>query len=175
MKKIIAALVLMVMPSLMFAQSGVFDKYEDNDVVTSVVVNKKMFELMGNVKMDAKDKEAQQYLNLVKKLDNLKVFTTNDAKTMTEMRGTVSSYLKKFPLDELMKINEGGRTIKIYVRSGATSSQVRELLMFMDGGKEETVIMSLTGNFDLNEVSVLTDKMNLPGGNELKKASAKKQ
>lgn len=174
MKTIIATLLLLVMPSLFFAQSSVFDKYEDNDVVTSVIVNKKMFELMGNVKMDTKDKEAQQYLNLIKKLDNLRVFTTKDTKMIAEMRGTVNGYLKKYPLDELMKINKAGRNIKIYVKQGATSSQVKELLMFMEGGSEETVIMSLTGNFDLNEVSVLTDKMSLPGGEELKKASNKK-
>jgi hypothetical protein len=61
------------------------------------------------------------------------------------------------------------------VKSGATASQVRELLMFMDGGKQETVIMTLTGNFDLSQISILTDKMSLPGGNELKKASKSKK
>lgn len=90
------------------------------------------------------------------------------------MKSTVDAYLKSNPLEELMRINDSGRTIKIYVKSGATSSQVRELLMFMDGaGKGETVLMSLTGNFDLSEISLLTDKMNLPGGMELKKASKK--
>ena len=44
--------------------------------------------------------------------------------------------------------------------------------MFIDGsGNEETVLMSLTGNFDLDELSVLTEKMKLPGGEDLKKAS----
>jgi hypothetical protein len=32
-----------------------------------------MFELMSKVKVDASDKETQQYMNLIKKLDNLKV------------------------------------------------------------------------------------------------------
>lgn len=90
------------------------------------------------------------------------------------MKSTVGSYLQKNPLDELMRINEGGTTIKIYVKSGSTSSQVRELLMFMEGtGKQDTVLMSLTGNFDLSEISILTDKMNLPGGGAIKKASKK--
>jgi len=35
--------------------------------------------------------------------------------------------------------------------------------------------MSLTGNFDLNELSVLTDKMNLPGGDALKKSAKGKK
>ncbi len=172
MKNIIIALFVLV-PSVIFAQSA-FDKFDGKNGVTSVVVNKKMFEMIGKTKLDPKDKDAQQYLNLVKKLDNLKVFTTDNGKTGAEMKSTVDAYLKSNPLEELMRINDSGRTIKIYVKSGATSSQVRELLMFMDGaGKGETVLMSLTGNFDLSEISLLTDKMNLPGGMELKKASKK--
>ena len=92
------------------------------------------------------------------------------------MKATVDSYLKANPLEELMRINKDGQNIKIFIKSGASSSQVKELLMFMDGsGKANTVLMSLTGNFDLNDISVLTDKMSLPGGPELKKAAAKKQ
>src|SRR5690606_24308883 len=119
------------------------------------------------------NKSTQQYLDLIKKLDMLRVFRTTNAKHTTEMKSTVDAYLKKFPLEELMRINEGGRNIKIYVKSGDTSSQVKELLMFMEGGKEETILMSLTGNFDLSEISILTDYMKLPGGNQIKKASKK--
>ena len=44
--------------------------------------------------------------------------------------------------------------------------------MFIEGGKnEDTVLMSLTGDFDLNEISVLTDKMRFPGGDDLKRAT----
>lgn len=175
MKKIIA-FVLLLMPAVFFAQTTAFDKFE-KDGVDAVIVNKKMFELMGNVKMDPKDTNAQQYLKLIKKLDNLKVFTTTSDKIEDEMKSTVDGYLKKNPLEELMRINEGGRTVKIYVKSGATSSQVRELLMFMEGGgpKNSSVLMSLTGNFDLSEISFLNDYMKIPGGKELKKASTKKK
>lgn len=71
MKKLILTIALALIPSLFFAQS-VFDKFGGQDDVTSVIVNKKMFQMMGNVKMDSKDKEAAQYLALIKKLDNLK-------------------------------------------------------------------------------------------------------
>jgi hypothetical protein len=48
--------------------------------------------------------------------------------------------------------------------------------MFVEGApKEQTVLLSLTGEFDLNDISVLTDKMNLPGGDDLKKASKGKK
>jgi hypothetical protein len=160
MKKLFLTLVLLVSANSLMAQS-VFDKFEDQEKIKAVIVNKKMFSLLS--KMEVKDKETQQYVNLIKKLDNLKVFVTNSDLKAAEMKSTADKYLKTAALEELMRVNEGGKSVKIYVKSGATDSQVKELLMFIDGsGKEETVLMSLT---------VLTDKMSLPGGDDLKKAS----
>jgi len=169
MKKYLVTLVLTLMPSLFFGQAA-FDKYDGQDGVTAVVIGKKMFEMMGNVKSN--DKDAQQYMNLVKKLESLKVFVTSSPKLTADMKATSTKYLKTAALEELMRVNDGGKNIKIYVKSGATSTKVKELLMFIEGGgKDETVLMSLTGNFDLNELSMLTDKMNLPGGDALKKGT----
>jgi len=169
MRKLILSLVLVLSTSTFFAQS-VFDKFEDQDGITSVVVNKKMFALLS--KMEVKEKEDQQYINLIKKLDNLRVFVTQSDKKADEMKFISDKYIKSAALEELMKINDKSKSVKIYVKSGTSDSQIKELLMFVEGsGNEETVLMSLIGNFDLNELSVLTDKMNLPGGDDLKKAS----
>ena len=170
-KKFIITAAFALMPLVTFAQ-GAFDKFDGQDDVTSIIVNKKMFDMMSKVKMDGSDKEAQQYLSLIKKLDNLKVFTTKSTRVENEMKATANQYIKSSGLEELMRITENGRNIKILVKSGATDSQVRELLMFIEGGKgDDTVLMSLTGNFDLNEISTLTDKMRFPGGDDLKKAT----
>ncbi len=170
MKKLIFTF-LMLMPALFFGQAA-FDKYDGQDDVTSVIVNKKMFQMMGNVK----SKESQQYLDLIKKLDNLKVFTTASTRVTADMKATAEKYIKSAGLEELMRVNDKGQNIKIMVKSGSSETIVRELLMFIEGsGKgNETVLMSLTGNFDLNEISTLTDKMNLPGGTYLDNAKSKK-
>ncbi len=175
MKKIIITLVVVLVSNTFFGQSA-FDKFDGQDDVTSIIVNKKMFELMSKVKMDATDKQAQQYLNLIKKLDNLKVFTTKSTRVENEMKTTTEKYIKSSGLEELMRVNENGRNIKILVKSGSNDSQVRELLMFIEGDKnQDTILMSLTGDFDLNEISVLTDKMRIPGGDDLKKATKGKK
>ena len=172
MNKIIVTIVLFLVSNTFFAQSA-FDKYDGQDDVTSIIVNKKMFQMMGSVKADVNDKETQQYLNLMKKLDNLKVFTTTSTRVLADMKLTVDKYMKTAGLEELMRVNDNGKNLKIWVKSGATNGQVKELLMFSEESNKsnETVLMSLTGDFDLNEISILTDKMNIPGGNDLKKAS----
>ncbi|MFI0425572.1 MAG: DUF4252 domain-containing protein [Flavobacterium sp.] len=175
MKNLVVVIAFLMSSAVSFAQNA-FDKFEDKEGVTSVVVNKKMFEMMSKVKVDAKDKETQQYLNLLKKLDNLKVFTTSSTKVGAEMKATVNSYLKSNPLEELMRVNNEGKNVKIYVKSGANENIVKELLMFIEGANVKdanTIVLSLTGNFSLDEISMLTEKMSLPGGDDLKKASNK--
>ncbi|MGO4820955.1 MULTISPECIES: DUF4252 domain-containing protein [unclassified Flavobacterium] len=176
MKKFIITLVVVLVSSPFFAQAA-FDKFDGQDDVTSIVVNRKMFDLMSKVKVDASDKETQQYMNLIKKLDNLKVFTTSSTRMTADMKSTAEKYIRTAGLEELMRVNDNGKNIKILVKSGATDSQIKELLMFIEGGSKtnETVLMSLTGNFDLNEISVLTDKMRIPGGDDLKKATKGKK
>lgn len=169
MKKIFLSLLFFVVTNVTFSQS-VFDKFEDQEKIRTVIVNKKMFSLLSKMKVE--DKETQQYVNLIKKLENLKVFATQSDSKAEEMKATAEKYLKTAGMEELMRITDKGKSVKIYVKSGATDSQIKELLMFVDGsGTEETVLMSLTGNFDLDELSVLTEKMKLPGGEDLKKAS----
>ncbi len=172
MKKITLILLFAFCSNVNFSQT-VFDKFEDNDAVKSVIVTKKMFDLMSKVKVDAKDKEMQQYLNLLKKLDNLKVYTTTNAKIGAEMKTSVASYLKTNPLEELMRVNENGKNVKIYIKSAGESSLVKELLMFIEGNSKDTsnVILSLTGEFNLSEITTLTERMSLPGKEELEKAS----
>ena len=172
MKKLFFLALVILLPTVIQSQN-LFDKFDGQDQVNTIIVNKKMFDLMSKVKMDAKDKEAQQYVNLIKKLDNLKVFVTSNGKIASDMRNTVDKYLKNTNLDELMRVSEGGKNVKIYVKSGSNDTKVQELLMFIEGGNtkgNETILMSLTGDFDLNEISTLTNKMNIPGGEVLKKA-----
>ena len=175
MKKIIITSVLILVSNVFFAQSA-FDKYDGQDDVTSIIVNKKMFQMMGSVKVDANDKETQQYLTLMKKLDNLKVFTTTSTRVLTEMKLSTDKYIVTNGLEELMRTNDSGKNVRILVKSGTIEGQVKELLMFIEGSNKEneTVLMSLTGTFDLSEISILTDKMKIPGGEDLKKATVGK-
>lgn len=174
MKKIVVLFALMILLPFYSGAQTVFDKYDGQESVSSVVVNKKMFELMSKVKMESKEDLA--YLNLIKKLENLRVYKTISPKTGADMRTTVDKYLGSVKMDELMRVNENGKNSKIFVKSIAGTNNVSELLMFIEGtGSKgnETVLMSLTGDFNINEISLLTKRMNLPGSEELNSASKK--
>ena len=188
MKKLVVILAIALAPVVTFGQS-VFDKFEDMDGVTSVIVNQKMFKMLMDLQIQTDDPEAQEMIDMVGKITGLKVLTTGDDKISAEMNSTFNNYLKSANLQELMRIKDGDQTVKFYVKEGKDDNHVKELLMFVNGLKEltkgqdiningekreiETVLLSLTGDIDLRQISKLTNKMNVPGGDQLKKVGEK--
>jgi hypothetical protein len=172
MIKLLLTLILFVTPYALFAQVD-FDKFEGQDDIESIIVNKKMFDLMSKVKMDTSNNEVAQYLSLIQKLDNLKVFTTTSVRATAEMKKKAENYSSTNQLEELMRVNQENKNIRLMVKSAHVDGKIKELLMFIEaGGKDnETVLMFLNGLFDLDQLSLLTDKLKIPGGEELKKAT----
>lgn len=173
MKKVLLAFCMLI-GVLSFAQTP-FDKFEKDDKVNAVVVNKKMFDLMAKVKVEVNDAETKNYLALIKKLEHLKVFSSKDQASAKGLLNAVETYLKQRPLEELMRSSENGKNVKIYVKSTGVNDIVTELLLVIEDQNQASNvnIMSLTGNFALSELSVLTQKMNLPGSDVITKASKK--
>lgn len=171
MKKL-AILIAIVMSPLLASAQGTFDMYEDENDVTSVVVTKNMFKLLSKIDIDSDDPEVKEYMEMVDNLDNIKIFITENKTVGAKMKKDVQSYVSRSSsLEELMRVKDDGKNIKFYSKAGSTENHVSELLMFLDGemdGKEGTVIMSITGNIDLRQVSKLTKDLNVPGSDELK-------
>ena len=181
MKKLLILAALLATPLLGSAQS-IFDKYEEMDEVSSVIVNKNMFELLMKMDVDVDDPEAKEFMDIAKSLSGVKVFITEDKAVSADMKTTVDSYLKSSSLSELMRVKDKDTNVKFYIRQGKDSDHVSELLMFVTGinnenvqvndRKIETVLLTLTGDIDLTKIGALTKKMNLP--EELNKADKSK-
>ena len=163
MNKIILLIALTVTSMVTNAQSF-FDSLEDMDGVDMVVVNKDMFELLSKFGPDKmKDNEAIRIFTMIKDLKNLKVFSTDDAIIADKMETMANSAIKKHNLTELMRIKEDDSRVKIYVKSTKNKEYVSEVLMFIKGidkqtkGISKSMIVSLTGNIDINKIAALAD------------------
>lgn len=152
--------------SILSNAQDLLETFKNQPNIETIAVNKKMFQMMSNVKMDANDKENQAYLNLIKKLDDLKLISTKNTTSSGKMKTYVISYVKTNSMTELMTLSENGSTTIFYVDPNSTKESIKELLMFVSGN--ETIILSLKGSFSLNELSLVTNKMKLPVGNSLK-------
>lgn len=187
-KKTILIAAVMLTSLTSFGQTAI-DKLEDKDGVASFILNQKMFRMLATMGMNVEDSEAKGYVDMVNKITGLKVFTADNESASKNITSTVTSYLKTSQLEELMRFKEGDKTVKFYVKEGNNENHVRELLMFMTGlneltndeglkvnGKDlkfETVVISLTGDIDLRQISKITNQLDIPGGDQLKKAGDK--
>ncbi|WP_299607212.1 DUF4252 domain-containing protein [uncultured Aquimarina sp.] len=176
MKKFAIILVAALVPYFSIAQSN-FDKYEDMNDVSSIVVTSKMFKLLSKIDLESNDPEIKDYANLVKNIKNIKVFVTEKNDIGQKMKADVQKYLSSTSLDELMRFKSDGKNVKFYSKPGKNDNFVTELFMFMEGmendGGPNTVVMTITGDIDLRQVSKIADHLNVPGGEELKKVNKK--
>lgn len=188
MKKLVLIIAILITPMVTSAQS-LFDKYEENEEVTSVVFTKKVFKMLADLKIDMDDPESQEIMDMAGNITGLKVLTTGDATVSSQMKADVDKYLRSADLEELMRVKDGDQTVKFYVKEGKDDNHVKELLMFVSGLKDvmkdqnisingekrelETVLLSLTGDIDLRKVSKLANSMDIKGAEHLEKTGKK--
>ena len=162
MKKIILLFAFVITANFSFGQS-LFDKLEDIDEVSSVVITKDAFELIKKFP-DAKS-EDMEIFNTAKGLNELKVFSTEDSSIASRMESMVNSAIKGANLTQLMRVKDKGSRVKIYVKATKNKDIVSEVLMFVKNsnkgnknGKLSSTIISLTGDIDVNKLSKIASK-----------------
>lgn len=186
-KSILIAIVALLMLPLSGMAQNVFEKYSDNENVTYVSIKPKMFQMLAKMDINTDDPEAQEYINMVNSITSFKTMATDDKDISSDIVKWVKS--RSASLEELMMIKDDGVNMTFYIKEGKDEDHVSELLMFVNGleavtknsnieinGKKrsiETVVISITGDIDLNQISKLANKMNLPGGDELEKKNKK--
>lgn len=181
-KLVVFVMAIMLLPAIGMAQD-IFEKYSDNSDVTYVSIKPKMFQMIAKMGIDVDDAEAKSYMDMVKSITSFKTIVTDNKSISADLSKWVKS--RSSSLEELMEVKDDGTEVKFYIKEGKDADHVKELLIFVNGidkamngagvnvnGEQrriETVVVSLTGDIDLNEISKLTDKMNIPGGQHLEK------
>ena len=182
MKKLHLIFSFTLLPLFGLSQS-VFDKYDSMDNVGSITVNQSMIQLAGNIAaFDKDDQESQDFADIAQSLEGIKVFMTEDIDISEDMAATVKQYLKSTSLEELIRVKDKDASVKFYVKEGKDEDHVSELLLFVSdidnpkmGFKDrkfESILVSMTGDIDLNKIGALTNKMGLP--KELEQAGSEK-
>jgi len=139
-----------------------FEKLEANKDINTVVVSQKMFQMLS--KIDSKDADAKEFMEVANKLKGMKIFTTENTTAATQMKTEALAYVKTAALSELMRVKDKAQNVKFYTKGGKDANNVAELLMLVEPSEtsKQTVVLSLTGDINLNKIGVLTKNMNLP-------------
>lgn len=185
MKKQFLIILFVLFTSYCGISQTIFEQYANSDDVTLVSISPKMFKMLGQMSISVDDPEAQEFLEMVTQINNFKVLICSKEEISKEMLTWVNNEVKKNNLEQLMSVKDAEADVNFYVKEGSKENYVEQLLMFVNEKKQttgngkklningrqiESILLLLEGNIDLNQISKLTDKMDLPGGKQLKKA-----
>lgn len=148
--------------SISFAQSNAIDKLFAEKTLSDdfnyVSVSDKMF---GSIsKSDDNDPEIKEILASLKGLKILKT-KINPLDFFSSSR----SKLNNSDYEELMSIKENGSNIMFFI-TGSSGNTVKELVLLV-GNKQEAVLMSFTGNINLDKISKIGKILKFDGADKL--------
>ncbi|MAW94740.1 MULTISPECIES: DUF4252 domain-containing protein [unclassified Leeuwenhoekiella] len=167
MRKLVITILLVSLSLTGFSQS--FEKFEDMKDVTAMVMNQKMFKLLGKMDLDSKDPEMKNYINMVNSLKEIQVYATKNSSAASMMKSEFNAYKGSQKLEQLMRVKDDGKNVNFYYKPGKSEDFVSEFLMFLNGeGDEDTVIIKITGDIDLKEIGKIASSINFEGSEELK-------
>lgn len=142
-------LIILLLPLVGAAQqlnySGFFDRYENDKEFRTVVLGRKMMEMMSE---QTSDREMRRTLAGIEHIKVISTSTYNES-FVTDARAVTSSSSYKL----VSSVSEGGREVSFYVLNTREGKNRMLMLSFSD---EEWVVMGIYGQFDVRNISRLT-------------------
>lgn len=168
----IIVITLMMIPSSIFAQSDfnkLYQKYAGQDGFTSINISTDMFKFLNSMDMSDSSEDAKKTQNVMSQLEGLKmlVYNKSEGHDGVDFYKEINDNLSLKNFVELMTVKDSDSDIKFLVKKSGKDS-VSELLMIVKG-EDEVLIMSMTGDIDMNTISDISNSLNMKGMDKLDK------
>ncbi|MFB0905294.1 MAG: DUF4252 domain-containing protein [Nonlabens sp.] len=174
MKNLILTLVIAVMATPLFAQDA-FEKMGNLKNTSETVVTKDAFELLAEINIDIEDDGVKAGKGLLDSLKDARFYSTSNTESAKKMIAMANSYIQKNGLVKLMSVKEDDQDFAFYVKKGSNSKKVSTLVMVIDEtmnvGNPEALVMKISGDIDLGQISKITKMINVPGQKQIEKAT----
>ena len=115
---------------------------------------------------------------MVTQIKTFKLLLTDDSGISRTFSDWTQAYVNENKLVELMQVREDETTVYFYALQSDQDHIVDELVMLVQDDGEvsdhleirpQTVVLLIQGSIDLYSIASLTQKLDLPAGDELKK------
>ena len=182
MKNLFCFIVFLMSFNLIIGQS-IFDHFENTPDITYVSIGPKIFQLLGQMAFLGKDDlESDEIFEIINNIKSFKVLITVEEKVQNELAEWVWKEAERNDLENIMIMSESHIELSFYAKEGKTENKIEKLLMYSKGISKslpeakikgqaiESVVLMIEGDLDLNQIAKLAEKIDLPGGDQLKKA-----
>ena len=148
-----------------------YEKYSTQEGYTSVNISKDLFQMFASMGEDKKDTSGQEMKKVLSQLIGLKVLSCKPD-SMKPGKATVFfneavAIFNTPAYKELMTVNDDGNNVRFLTRQDG-KDKISEMVM-MAKGKDEMVVLDMTGLIDLSSISKISKSMNIHGMENLQK------
>jgi hypothetical protein len=148
-----------------------YEKYSTQDGYTSVNISKELFQMFASMGDNDKDTSAQEMKKVINQLNGLKVLSCKPDSLKpgkaTIFYNEAVAIFNNSNYKELMTVNDDGSNIRFLTRQDG-KGKIAEMVM-MAKGKDEIVVLDMTGQIDLSTISKISKSMNIHGMENLQK------
>ena len=161
----------------------VFNRYATDADVTHLNVSPQMFQLLSKFKVSTSDPESQAFITMIQSLRHFRVMSTKNAVISSAMEEWLKKEIDQTPLESVLNITEKGVKVQFAAVYGEGEATVNRLLMYVQGLQDymdneasiqlntetrfDFVLLEIGGNIDLNQVALISQLVEIPGGQYL--------
>ncbi len=175
MKTLIVKLIVisaLILPVSGLAQSNfndLYEKYAGQDGFTSINISPEMFKFLSTIDMSDSSSDSKQTQNVMQQLEGLKmlVYEKPEGKEGIDFYEEINRNLSLKDYTELMTVKDSDSDIKFLIKKSG-KNKISELLMIVKG-EDEVLIMSMTGDIDMNTISDISNSLDMKGMDNLEK------
>ena len=161
----------------------VFNRYATDADVTHLNVSPQMFQFLSKFKVSTSDPESQAFITMIQSLRHFRVMSTKNAQISLAMEGWLKKEIDQTALESVLNLTEKGIKVQFAAVYGEDEATVNRLLMYVQGLQDhmdneasiqlntetrfDFVLLEIAGKIDLNQVALITQLVEIPGGRYL--------
>ena len=161
MKKLTFLIVLITSTTIAFSQNDALDKYFSpqlqDENFTKVTNSSKMFELL--VHVDAETEEEKELIETITKLSGMRILVKDMVEDGFQDYKNATKKISS-PYEVLMTVDDNDEDMTFYILE--KDGVIAELLMVL-GGQDNFMILSIVGDFDVNQIAKLSRNLDIEG------------
>ena len=147
-----------------------FEKYVNDEKFTVVYISPKMFQMAS--KIEADDPDWNKVREVVKDLGGLRVLVGDSIGNGIALYKEALGKVPTNEYSELLTVRDKEENVRIWTKD--SGNIISELLLLV-GSPDEFVLLSITGNIDLDKIARLAKTMDVDGIEHLEKVKSKKK
>ncbi|MDG1263257.1 MAG: DUF4252 domain-containing protein [Flavobacteriaceae bacterium] len=167
--------------SCLLSAQDIFEEFQKDPEASYISVSPKMFEMLGKLSINTDDPKMNGFFEMVQSMKHFKVLSTKNPSIAEKMDVWLTNQLVETDLETVLNLTEQEVEVQFCVVFGEQESKVDQLVMFVKGAQKfadqegldvsnlDFILLFIEGKIDLNQVATLTEIVDIPGGNFLKK------